>query len=184
MDRKTIINKAGVYAPIFALISIAYTLLGLVIPSGKFIWSVLSFVIWAAKFAGIIVLMMYLMKKVASEGTDVRIYDLRRMGNYISLFSAILVASFTYVLVVFIAPDTFDQAVATALASSGQMLDSNSRKALEWLSENFGTVSFISNLFYCYIFGVILSSICAGRLISDNPFENNSKNSGNSEEDE
>lgn len=174
MDRKSIINKAAIYAPAFAGISIAYTALGLVIPSGKFVWSAVTFILWMVKFVGIIWLMLWCMRKFkASSAEPLSRRDVASLGNYIAMFSSIVVAAFSYICIEYITPEAFDEALSQFAGTMQKSLDANSRSALEWLSENFATMSFFSNLIYCWLYGVILSAICSTKVISDNPFKNN-----------
>lgn len=174
MDRKSIINKAAIYAPVFAIISIAYMALGIVVPQGKIAWSAVTFIVWLIKFVGIIWLMLWCMRKLkASSSESLSRREVACLGNYIALFSSIVVAAFSYISVEYINPEAFDEALSQFAEAMHKSLDANSRSALEWLSENFATMSFFSNFIYCWLCGVILSAICSTKVISDNPFQNN-----------
>ena len=134
--------------------------------------TLITAVLWVAKFAGCILLMRWLMKKFASSYSGVTRSRLFKMGAATAFLSALIYAAFYYAYAAFINPEAFTQAMDTVMESYSSFMDSNSIAAMEQLKGSMPMISFISNLIYCTIYGSVLASILSRNIISDNPFEN------------
>ena len=134
--------------------------------AGVFIGTLLNFIIWAAKFAGCIYVLYRLMKKFATDFPTADKAMVRRFGFIVAGTSALIVSAFTLVYLLYIAPDTFENAIETAMQSYSGMLDSNSMEMLESMSGSMPAITFFSQFIYCTLFGFVASAIIAGRIIS------------------
>ncbi len=134
--------------------------------------SVGGFIIWAVKFAGCILLMKKAMLRFVSAypGADNR--DTFRLGVTSAFLSALVVAAGSLANCLFLAPAETAAAIDTAMQQYPAYLDSNSIKTLEFIMDNLPTVSFFSNLIYCFVYGWILSVILSRRIPSSDPFSN------------
>ena len=54
----------------------------------------------------------------------------------------------------------------------GSKADSNTLAALGDMEESMPEIVFFSNLFYCFLYGVVLSLILSRRIPSNDPFAN------------
>ena len=56
------------------------------------------------------------------------------------------------------------------MQSAAPMLDSNSLKEIDKMSENLPQLTFFSNLIYCFVYGSLLSVILSRYIPSNDPF--------------
>ncbi len=127
-------------------------------------------VLWAAKFGGCIWLMMFFMKKFAAENPDVENRDTRRFGVAAALLSAIVYSAVSFANVAFISADMYSESMNMMMQQMAPMLDSNTLSQLDKTMENLPQITFFSNLFYCFIYGAILSAILSRNIPSRDPF--------------
>ena len=173
-SRKDLWDAAGKAGLVLGLVSTAYVLVTSLLTklNGStgmaLISTLLAFIVWAAKFAGCILLMKYFMTKFAAAHPGVDNSGTFRFGMVTALLSALIFAAFDMAYMTWIAPDTMSQAMEMIQESYGSMLPEESFEAMENI--NFGTVTFFANLIYCFLFGTILSAILSRNIPSRNPF--------------
>ena len=116
-------------------------------------------------------LVKYFMKKLVAKYDEVDNTSTFNYGMAMSFLSALIVAAFT--LAVASNTDT-----ATVTDSVMQMtnwilggVDSNTQAAMEGIIDNLPTISFFSNLIYCFLFGTLISYIWSRRIPSRDPFK-------------
>ena len=163
-------GKAGLY---LGLASTAYLFITQFMGQAELpaiVNSILTFVLWAAKFVGCIWIMKFFMKKFASENGSVTNSVTFRLGLRMAILSALVYSAFAFANVAFISPDFFDAQMDTLMQQMGSMMDSNTQSLLETYMENLAQITFVSNLIYCFIFGTILSFILSRNIPSKNPF--------------
>jgi hypothetical protein len=124
-----------------------------------FMISISSFILWAAKFSGCIMLMKFFMGKFAESHPEVTNRDTFRLGSLSALLSAFVFAAFSFANVAFLFPDLFTEEMNAAIQQMAPALDSNSLSMIEKTMENLPQLTFFGNLTYCFIYGVILSLI-------------------------
>ena len=173
-DKKTMWNEAGVAGLVLGGVSIAYMASGVLV--GKMqtgvVSSLLSIVLWAAKFAGCIYLMKFFMKKFSESEPEADNSDTFRFGMMTALLSALLYAAFSMAYMQFINPDSVTEAFESVMDMYESMLDSNSLEQIENMIPKMPAISFFTNLVYCFLFGTVLSAIFSRNIPSKNPFEN------------
>ena len=130
----------------------------------------LSFVLWAVKFGGCIWLMMFFMKKFASENPQADNSTTFRLGMATALLSALVFSAISFANVAFISPELFTEQMDTAIQQMAPMLDSNTLSQVEKTMQNLPQITFISNLIYCFLYGLILSFILSRNIPSRDPF--------------
>jgi hypothetical protein len=178
ISSKTIWNEASRAGVALGLLCIACMVLSTLLAKVKggvalnMAVSVGAFVIWAVKFTGCIALMKKAMERFVSAypGADNR--DSYRLGVTTALLSALIVAAGSLANYMFLAPAETAAAIDVVMQQYSTSLDSNTMKSLEAVMDNFPTISFFSNLIYCFIYGWILSAILSRRIPSSNPFSN------------
>ena len=166
IDNKIISSDAARVALIFGAISGGYIFisgaLGLI--KAPVLTGIISVVLWIAKFVGCIVLMRFFMKRLQSSYEGVTRGSLISYGSLIALFSAIITALCSYISVQFVFPGQISQAFDMVFQQYSSMLDSNSMAALEQMESKMGVMSMTGNLFWCLLYGWILSMILAGSV--------------------
>jgi len=179
---KILWNEAGKAGIVLGLIPIVYMGLSALIGGLSsenvivaFMISVLKFLLWALKFGGCIWAMAFFMKKFAASYNNVDNRDTFRLGTATALLSALIVSAFSLALML-INPDQINEAFDLLLAQYSSMFDSNTMAAMENMRESMPTYSFIGNLIYCFVFGLILSAILSRSIPSRNPFDSTNDN--------
>ena len=132
--------------------------------------SILSFVLWSAKFVGCIWIMKYFMKKFASENTSTTNAGTFKLGMITAILSALVYSAVTFANVAFISPELFEEQMNVVMQQMAPMMDSNTRALMETYQENLAQITFFSNLIYCFLYGMILSFILSRNIPSKDPF--------------
>ena len=132
--------------------------------------SLLSFVLWVAKFAGCILLMKIAMVKFAKTDSKITNRDTFMMGMATALLSAFVFSVISYVNVAFISADLFAEQFDTLMQQMAPMMDSNSLNLMDSYLENLPEITFFSNLIYCFLFGTVLSAILSRNIPARDPF--------------
>ena len=126
--------------------------------------------LWCAKFAGCIWLMMYFMKKFAKENPSVQNGTTFRFGMAASVLSALVYAAASFANSAFISADMIAESTRVLMEQMAPMMDSNSLNQMEDLMAKLPQLTFFSNLFYCVIYGSILSFILSRNIPNKDPF--------------
>ncbi len=132
--------------------------------------SLISMILWLAKFGGCIWLMMFFMKKFAAENDSADNRSTRRLGMIISLLSAFVYASFTYINIAFISADTMAEQMDLVMQQMTPAMDSNTLSEVDSMLQNLPMIIFVTNFIYCFIYGCILSAILSRNIPSQDPF--------------
>lgn len=139
---------------------------------GAFPTTLITMSMWVAKFVGCIWLMKYFLQKFSGSYSEVTRHDVFKQGTAVAFLSALIFSAFYLAYVSFINPDTFNNAMDTAIESYSSFMDSNTMAMMEEMKGKLPMISFVSNLIYCTIYGSVLSSILSRSIVSDDPFEN------------
>ena len=173
-DKKILWNSAGRAGLVLGGISIAYLLLAWVLSLAHLtgiLAGLVSALLWIVKFAGCLYLMYWFMKQYRDRNSADR-GELFKFGVIVAVCSALLYAAFYLAYVLFIAPDTFSDALAQAMENYSSMLDSNALATMEQMEDKLPQYGFFGNLIYCSLFGIILAAIYSGSLCKEDPFRN------------
>ena len=178
IEKKTLWNDAGRAGLILGGVCVAYMLcnflLGKVGGDNKIVMvlaSLVSFLLWAVKFGACLFLMRFFMKKFASENPEVTNSETFRFGCAVAVLSALIYSAAYMAYVMFIAPDTFSQAIE--VMADNPMITSEMMELMEQIIPKMPTMTFFLNFFYCWMFGNVLSAIYSRNIPSTNPFKNN-----------
>ena len=168
IDSKILSGEAARVALIFGAISGGYIFINsaLTTSGNALLTNIVSVVLWAGKFVGCILLMRFFMKRLMRSYEGVTRQNLLGYGVLIALFSAIITAACGYVAIQYVFPDIIKNTFDTVLQMYNGMLDSNSLSAIEKMEGSFGTISLVSNLIWCFVYGWILSVIMSSSLTS------------------
>ncbi|MBQ0077816.1 MAG: DUF4199 domain-containing protein [Bacteroidales bacterium] len=172
IDSKIMRSEAGRCALIFGAVSGAYVFLEPLLAGAEVNLAWLTYLASLAKLVGLIILMRWCMKKLASSYEGVGVRQLRRFGMWIALFSATITALCSYVAVEFVFADTYAETLKMTIDTLAPMLDANSMSSLEGIEEHFGVFNLGVTLIWCYIYGCILSAILSSTVAGkQNPFD-------------
>lgn len=167
MDNKSVWNEAGLPGLILGIIPVVCFSLTQI----KSDSIALSSILWVLKFGGCIFLMYFFMKRYLLAHDDADRSSVFRFGVVVALLSAIICAGGQLGYVLLIAPDTYEKAIDTVMNSGmASQLDSNSLAAIDELLPKLPAITFFCNLAYCFVFGLIVSAIISGSIVSNNPF--------------
>ena len=163
-------GKAGLFLGLAstAFLFISQSLGQIELPS--FVNSILSFVLWSAKFVGCIWIMKFFMKGFVSENESASNADTFRLGMMMAILSALVYSAFAFANVAFISPELFEGQMDAVMQQMAPMMDSNTQSIMEKYMENLPQITFISNLIYCFLYGMILSFILSRNIPSKDPF--------------
>lgn len=177
-DKKILWDSAGKAGLVLGAVCVAYiaissfaTGLGSDSKFAAALISLLNTCLWIAKFVGCILLMKMFMKKFAATDTGITNSDTFKFGSAVALLSGLIYSAFYLAWVLFIQPDSFQEAFE--LFSQNAAIDSGTFSELENLLPKMPVISFFSNLIYCWLFGTVVSAIFSRNIPSRNPFENN-----------
>lgn len=170
-EKKSIWNEAAVAGLVLGAVSSVYMLLN------GYISPFLSIIFWLAKFAGCIFLMRFFLAKYSANNSEAGHSDVFRFGSLVALLSALIYAAFSLAYMKYINPEMISEAFDSALGMYENLLDSNTLNQMEQMMPKMPVYSFFINLFYCWLFGTVLSAIFSRNIPSDNPFgrDNNSE---------
>jgi cation transport ATPase len=173
-DKNKIWNEAGKAGLVLAGVAAAYFIItSLISKSGTpgIMMSVLSLILWAAKFSLCIWLMIRFLRKEAEQNGKDRSATFR-FGMKIALCSALVYAAVYLFYVLFIDPDMFAQSFNMLAQSYSSYFSSDQLDQLMNMESSMPTITFFVNLLWCWLFGTIVSAIAAGSICgNDNPFE-------------
>ena len=171
-------NEAARYGLIFGGISSAYiymdrlvVLLGL---TGTF-GSLLSFVLWAAKFVGCIKLMKYAMRKFSQDNPSAERSDIFRLGRNIAVLSALVFSTFAVADIMYISTEYYQAAYTTIITEMSKTLPAQNVEEIKNMLVDLPKYTFIGNFIYCSLYGIVLSFILSRNIPSQNPFINNTE---------
>lgn len=175
-DKKALWNDAGKDGLILGAVSLFYMvcnlLLGKVGESGTamtLLASLAAFLLWAVKFGACIYLMKFFMKAFAMENPDADNSDTFKFGCAIAILSALIYSAGYMAYVTFIAPDTFSKSIE--MLADNPMMTAEAREMMEQMAPKMPAMTFFANLFYCWLFGTVLSAIFSRNIPSRNPFD-------------
>jgi hypothetical protein len=174
---KAIWNEATKAGLMFGLVSVAYNYisvyLGSLVGSSfllNFFASVGVWLLRVAKIVGLILLMRACMTRLTRNYSEVTNGDTFLLGIAISALSAIIVAGFTLLDCTVLLPTHYQDLMNQVMAELQPSMDANLRSAMEDVLSNFSGIMFWSTLFYCILYGVILSRILSRRIPAQDPF--------------
>ena len=169
-------NAAGKAGLILGLTSTAFMYASQLISQSELnaiISSIANGIIWLAKFIGCIYLMRFFMKKYASLNDGTTNSETMKFGMAVSLLSALVYAAFTLANVTLISPDLYAQQIDQIMQTYAQTMDSNTLAQMDKFMDKMPQITFITNLIYCSLYGMVLSFILSRNIPSKNPFESN-----------
>ena len=174
---KAIWNEATKAGLMFGLVSVAYNYISIYLASLvgssfllNFFASVGVWLLRVAKIVGLILLMRACMTRLTRNYSEVTNGDTFLLGIAISALSAIIVAGFTLLDCTVLLPTHYQDLMNQVMAELQPSMDANLRSAMEDVLSNFSGIMFWSTLFYCILYGVILSRILSRRIPAQDPF--------------
>ena len=171
--QKNMWNTAGKAGLFLGLTSTAFLFISQLLGQVEipvFVNSILSFVLWTAKFIGCIWIMKFFMKQFAAENKEATNSNTFRLGMAMAILSALVYSAFAFANVAFISPDLFTEQMDAMMQQMAPMMDSNTMSVMETYMENLAQITFFTNLIYCFIYGTVLSFILSRNIPSKNPF--------------
>ena len=174
---KAIWNEATKAGLMFGLVSVAYNYISIYLASLvgssfllNFFASVGVWLLRVAKIVGLILLRRACMTRLTRNYSEVTNGDTFLLGIAISALSAIIVAGFTLLDCTVLLPTHYQDVMNQVMAELQPSMDANLRSAMEDVLSNLSGIMFWSTLFYCILYGVILSRILSRRIPAQDPF--------------
>lgn len=169
-----LLNKAGIAGIVLGLVSTAYIFIstGIASITSPVLNTLLTILLWTVKFVLCIWLMIFFMKRLAKSYDNVTNSTTFKFGTTVAACSALIFAAASLANVTIINPDLISRQMAAVVQILGSKADSNTLAALGDMEESMPEIVFFSNLFYCFLYGVVLSLILSRRIPSNDPFAN------------
>ena len=174
ISKGALLNHAAIAGLALGAVSTAYLFAVQYLPqmiSSSVAVSLITAVLWIAKFAGCIYIMKAFMQRLADSFDGVQRQHTLRLGVFASLFSALIFSAANLADMLYISPESIEQAFDIALSQYSSMLDSNSLAVIDGFKENMPAITFFSNFIYCFLYGTILSAILSRYVPEVDPFE-------------
>lgn len=164
------IQEAGIAGLIVAAPAVAYIGAGyLTGDSTSMLIKALTFVLWVGKFVGCIWLLKLMMKNFATKfGAERK--SVRNFGYAVSGLSAI-VCSAAQLALTLASSEKLQETIDIMMEQYSTILDSNSMSMMESMMGNLPTITFCWSLFYCFIFGVVVTLCVLNGIAPQDPFE-------------
>ena len=162
--------KAGL---ILGAISTAYMFISQFLGNvqmNAFIMSVLSLLLWAAKFGGGIWALAFLMKRFSIQNPETSNSSTFRFGMVASLLSSLIFAAANFANIGYISADYYQAQMEQIMQILSAQMDANTLTLMQETIQNLPQMMFWYTLIYCIIFGTILSYILSRNIPSRNPF--------------
>ena len=160
-------NTAGVAGLALGAVSTAYMFvtqyLGIVKISA-ILSSILTLVLWCAKFGGCIWLMAFFMKRFAIQNNISDNKTIHKMGVLTAVLSAFVFAGAALANVSIISAEMFNEQYQALIQQMAPSMDSNSMNMIDEVIEKMPYITFFSNLIYCSVYGIVLSSILSRNI--------------------
>ena len=176
-SRKDFWDGAGKAGLVLSLVSIVYMLIEQLLLQdaaeklGTAPATLVTFLLWTAKFVGCILLMRWFMRRFANTHDGVTRRDASRYGSAIALTSALIYSAFVLAWSKFIDTEMFTRAFEQAAEQYSAYMDSNTMEMMEEMQGQMPVIAFFSNFIWCFLYGSILSSILSSRIGRDvDPF--------------
>lgn len=170
-----VLNRAGLAGLALGAVSTAYMFATQYLPqivTSNAAVSLISIPLWIAKFVGCIWILKAFMSGLASSFSGTERRHTLRLGMLAAVFSALIFSAAMLANMLFISPDAINGAFDQYLGMYASKLDSNAIAAIEAMKEKLPTISFFSNLFYCIIYGTVVSSVLSHSIPRTDPFAN------------
>lgn len=171
-DKNTFWSSASKDGLMLGGVSVAYVLIVFLmdfIPGGtvvNIVKNLLSPLLWAVKLWASLYLLRLFVRSWQPEEENAGSQSPFRYGAAVAFLSALVYSGFYFAYVSFITPDIFMESISV-MEQSG-MMDANSLKMMQDMAPSMPLYSFVGNLIYCSLFGIIASSFYARP--KQNPF--------------
>ena len=164
-------NTAAKAGLVLGLIPTAYMFITMWIAGNPgFLGTVLSMILWIAKFVGCIWVMRFFMKQYAAAHPEIGNKDTFNFGMATALLSALVYSAAAFANAAFISGDAIAEQINLSLQQMSSMMDSNSMAMMDSFIQKLPQITFFSNLIYCTAFGTVLSFILSRNIPSRDPF--------------
>lgn len=183
IDKNSIRNRAALAGAVLGVVSGGYIFVSYAL-AGSVGGTALTWLYWLAKLVGCIWIMRWFMQRFCRDFGQADNTDTRKLGTLAALYSAIITAACSFIALEYVFPDAIQQQLSLVLSTYGSMFDSNTMSMMEKMGEKMGVISSISNLFWCFLYGWILSIILSSRIPSVDPFANVAEDENEDNDDE
>ncbi|MBO4475334.1 MAG: DUF4199 domain-containing protein [Bacteroidales bacterium] len=179
MERKTIWNEALRTGLVLGGISIAYTVINILLSKiqGGTAVSVLvnvsGVLLWVFKLVLCIKLFKVFMLKFSAAHEDLTNSESFRYGVAMAFLSALLYSAFYLAWITLIQPDMIKDSMELASEAYANIFTAEQLESMEELTPKLPALTFFGNLLYCTLFGTVLSAIFSRNIPSRNPFSDN-----------
>lgn len=131
---------------------------------------VMTAALWIVKVAGCIFILRAFMLDLVNSYDGIRRRQTMKFGVLAALFSSLIFSAANLADVLYICPDTVEQAIDLAMSQYSTVLGSNELEMLDTFKDNMPAITFFSNLIYCFLYGAVLSAIMSRYIPRTDPF--------------
>lgn len=162
--------KSGLLLGLFTGVFIYAGMLTGALASGGFgsrlAGSLISVVLWLAKFVGCLWLLRFFMLKFAGKYPELTARSSFRFGRLTAMTSAIIVAGLNLINMTIVSPESVSQLIDTYMQtySATMPLSDSDRVSLEHVMTYLPHISFFVTLFYCFIYGTVAARIFSSSI--------------------
>lgn len=173
---KSLWNEAARGGLVLGLVSIVYMVINSLTAkinasgAGAALVNVGNILLWVFKLYLCIRLMKYFMQKYAAGRDGITNSGSFKFGTATALLSALLFSGFSLAWMLFIQPDMFEDAMASATQMYENMLTADQLESMQELAPRLPTIAFFVNLVWCWLFGTVLAAIFSRNIPPRNPF--------------
>ncbi len=175
LDKKSMWNDAGRAGLVLGAVSIAYLFATQFLAQSEiplYLSSTIILVLRLGKILLCVWLMAFFMKRFALENPEAGNSDTRKFGIFNALLSAFVYSAASFANNIYLSPDIFEmtkELMVQMMEPSLSMMDSNATAEFNRLMDNnFAQMMFISEMSYCFVFGLILALIFSRNIPSRN----------------
>ena len=169
-------EEAGKAGLALGMVSTAYLFISQFVTTAElpaFVSMIANVALWTGKFAGCIWLMIFFMKRFAAMDAKFDNSATFRFGFAAAFLSAIVYAAASFANSAFISADMLNEQINLLMQQMAPAMDSNTMQQMDDMMGKLPQLTFFSNLFYCTVYGGVLSFILSRNIPDKNPFASN-----------
>ncbi len=173
MTSGILINRAATAGLALGAVSTAYLFAVQYLPhivQSPVLTALITAVLWIAKVAGCIFILRAFMLDLVNSYDGIGRSQTLRLGVLAALFSSLIFSAANLADVLYICPDAVEQALDIALSQYSTVLGSNELEMLDTFRDDMPSITFFSNLIYCFLYGTVLSAIMSRYIPKADPF--------------
>ncbi len=173
-------NKAGLSGLVLALVTVALAVLMELSSRAGALGGILRIAVNIVKIVCCIYLFRRFILRFRDE-TGASAKELYRYGLRIAICSSLLVAGYYLYSATQISPEDYAATVESVLSAYPESVAAQAESQIETMLPKIPAITFFAMLFYCFVWGMVLSSIYSKKADPSDPFADLGPKESNSE---